>query len=299
MSWTSSTPLLLQSALRIHLSNRTIWYPVVLCTFQRLRPTTLPLLLPWGWLQSPHPVHIQCYSASPKRALCPDVSLWQFNWIGPYWVLVGGKGYISPPVQIQKEAKQLPGPLVNQHIHRLSQRSPDASRRQWSQRSTGGGMSWTAFGTKSEPAVSACNQLEGRTTCCARVRRHASSYLGFIYGPDWSAFARGHFSTCSPNWDAITVLHISPMPFCWRSCWKQRWSPAVASTEPVYRRAPGAMTSSGTLCIDERPWIGGCEGGRHFFCCQQACSAAVITRKSHIYSILLGCVWSCITCRGV
>ncbi len=90
-----------------------MWYPVLLCTFQRLRATTLPLLLPWGRLQSPHPVHIQCYSASPKRALCPDVSLWQFNWIGPYWVLVGGKGFNFSPVQIQKEAKQLPGPLVS------------------------------------------------------------------------------------------------------------------------------------------------------------------------------------------
>lgn len=53
---------------------------------------------------------------------------------------MGGKGYNFPPVQIQKEAKQLPGPLVNQHIHRLSQRSPNASRRQWSQISTGGGQ---------------------------------------------------------------------------------------------------------------------------------------------------------------
>lgn len=48
-------------------------------------------------------------------------------------------------------------------------------------------------------------------------------------------------------------------------------------------------------CVAERQWIGGCEGGRHFFCCQQACSAAAITWKSHIYSILLGCAWSYIT----
>lgn len=124
-----------------------------------------------------------------ERALCPAISRWQFNWIGLIEHLWVAKGKISPAVQIQKEAKQLPGPWVNRPVRRFSPRSPNASKRQWSPSLTGGGMSQTTFGTK--PAVSVCNQPKGKTTWWALVGRHASSYLIFIYGLGFSRVCQG------------------------------------------------------------------------------------------------------------